>query len=107
MSSAPNGIYLAPKQTENRENWSNCGRETSMPPQWRERKGRGLLLLMLFVLALSLTACATTGTPSDSMPRNPLPPQLSQSPPTKTYSASASELIQSWRKLLTDTLMTP
>lgn len=72
-----------------------------LPREWL------LYVLMLAALVVSLMGCATTSAPSEFTPRNPLPPQLSQSPPSVTYSSGAAADIQSWRKKLMDTLATP
>ena len=57
---------------------------------------------MPMLLGLSLTACATPPAPPVAVcPANPPAPALSEPMPPVSYSLSAQELINGWRKSLT------
>jgi hypothetical protein len=86
---------------------SNCAKILLTKLSLLQPPVRVAIGLTLLMLVLSLLGCATTSAPSGFTPRNPSPPQPSQSQPSQTYSSSAAADIQSWRKLLTDTLTTP
>lgn len=74
-------------------------------PQLNEKS---LSALMLLPLAALLTACGTTSPRSaGSFPALPPKPAISEPMPLRTYSSSAQEDIQNWRKRLTDTQATP
>jgi hypothetical protein len=58
--------------------------------------------LMLIALVLSLIGCATTSAPPVAVcPANPPAPALSEPMPPVSYSLSAQERINGWRKSLT------
>jgi len=58
--------------------------------------------VMLTALVLSLIGCATTSVPPVAVcPANPPAPALSEPMPPVSYSLSAQELINGWRKSLT------
>lgn len=63
--------------------------------------------VMLAALALSLTACATkpAKAPADS-PRLPPPPSLSTPLPSLSYSATAADVIKTWRQKLISMALT-
>ncbi len=63
--------------------------------------------VMLALLALSLTACATKApTPPADSPRLPPPPSLSTPLPSLSYSATAADVIKTWRQKLTSMALT-
>lgn len=63
--------------------------------------------LMLLPLAALLTACGTTlPNSAGNSPALPPRPAVSERMPSQTYSASAQQDIQNWRKRLTGTPVT-
>lgn len=64
-------------------------------------------VLIVIVLLGLLAGCATTSLPPSVTPRNPEPPpsRLQAQPPS--YSASASQNIEAWRKTLTERTQRP
>lgn len=78
-----------------------------MPKFKQPSAKRAPVKLLCVVIAMppvmSLSACATRPPPPCEMPANPQPPAQAEPLPSKSYSISVQELLQAWRKSLTDT----
>lgn len=66
-----------------------------------------LLAVMLLLLVLNLMGCATKPAPQPAeSPRLPPPPSLSTPLPSLSYSATAADVIKTWRQRLTSMAQT-